>query len=153
MCIEERAHCPSANAGGRHLAVRHRDWASEGIGEAIIMHTLWIMRWKENDSMGSKINRSSLVEAGRDILMGDRGEEEWKTISIAQWWVVMKDKFLLRVLAIPIEIWEILMAWNQGIQAQRKKLRIGSTGGAGLGDPEINALCDVIEAQVGDNSI
>ena len=48
--IAERSHRPITNAG-RHLAVRHRDWASEGIGEAIYMYTLWILRWGGNDSM------------------------------------------------------------------------------------------------------
>ena len=65
----------------------------------------------------------------------------------------MKDKFLRQVLAGPIEIWEILMARNQGIQAPRQKLRIGSTGGACLGNPEVNDLWGEIEAQVGSNSI
>ena len=72
MGIAERVHRPSTNAG-RRLAVRHRDWTSGGIGEAIYMYTLWIMRWKGNGPMGSKINRRSQVEAELDIPTGDRG--------------------------------------------------------------------------------
>ena len=65
----------------------------------------------------------------------------------------MKGKFLLHVLLSPIEIWEILMAWNRGIQETRQKLRIGPAGNAGLGNPAINAMWEVIEAKVGNNSI
>ena len=65
------------------------------------------MRWKGNDSMGSEINRMSQVEAELEIPMGDKGGD-WETISIAQWWMMMKDQFILHVLVSPIEIWEIL---------------------------------------------
>ena len=102
--------------------------------------------------MGSKINRMSQVEAELEIPMGDKGGD-WKTISIAQRWMVMNDQFLFQVLVIPIAIWEILMEWNQGGNPQGKKLRIGSTGNAGAGNPAINALWEVIEAKVGKNSI
>ena len=61
--------------------------------------------------MGSKINRKGLVEMELEMPLGEKGED-WKTrktISIARWWVMMKEHFLLHVLVSPIEIWEILM--------------------------------------------
>ena len=66
---------------------------------------------------------------------------------------MMKGKFILHVLVSPLEIWEILMAWNTRIQAKRHKLMIGSTGNSGLGNPEINSSRDVVEAKVGCVSI
>ena len=36
------------------------------------MHTLWISKWKGNDSLGSKINTRSQVEAELEISMGDQ---------------------------------------------------------------------------------
>ena len=54
--------------------------------------------------MVSKIDRRSQVEAELRIQMGDKGEE-WGTISIAEWWVAIKDQFILNVLVSPIAIW------------------------------------------------
>ena len=68
--------------------------------------------------MRSKINRRSQVEAELEIPMGDKGED-WETISIAHWWIMMKDQFILHVMVIPVAIWEILMRRNQGIKATR----------------------------------
>ena len=138
--MAERVHRPIGTS--RNLAARRENWASEGVGEAIYTYTLWIMGRKGNDSTGSEINRMSKVEAELDIPMGDKGGD-WETISIAQW-RGMKDQFILHVLVIPIAICEILMGWNQGVKLPRQKLRIGSTGNAGDGDPSINALwgCD-----------
>ena len=148
--MAERVHRAIGTA--THWAVGHRDWTSEGIGEAIYTYTLWIMRWEGNDSMGSKINRRSQVEAELEIPIGDKGEY-WQTISNAQWRVVIKDQFILHVLVSPIEICEILMEWNHGLRLPRQKLRIGSAGNAGAGNPAINALWDVIAEKVGNNSI
>ena len=39
MRLAEGAHRPTTNLG-IHLAVRHRDWAPDGIGEAVYMYTL-----------------------------------------------------------------------------------------------------------------
>ena len=58
---------------GRNLAARHIDWASQAIGEALYMHTLWILKWEGNDSLGSKINRRDRVEAEIGISMGEAG--------------------------------------------------------------------------------
>ena len=66
--IAERVRRPITN-DGLHLAARHRDWESEGVGEAIYMYTLWIMRWEGNDFTGSKINRRPQVAAELDIPM------------------------------------------------------------------------------------
>ena len=55
---------------GRHLAVRHLDWATDGIGLAVYMYTLWILRWEINESMGRKINRRSQVAAELEIPIG-----------------------------------------------------------------------------------
>ena len=70
--IAERAHRQITQVG-RHLAARHRDWATEGRWEAVYMYTLWILRWDGNDSMGSKLNSRSQVGAELEIPMGDRG--------------------------------------------------------------------------------
>ena len=59
---------------GRNLASRHIDWASQAIGEAMYMHTLWILKWEGNDSLGSKINRSAQAEAELGISTGGRME-------------------------------------------------------------------------------
>ena len=48
--IAGRAHRQITQVGG-HLSVRHRDWTPEGVGEAVYMYTLWILRWGGNDSM------------------------------------------------------------------------------------------------------
>ena len=72
------------------------------------MHTLWILKWDGNDSLGSKINGKAQVEAELGISMGETGED-WGTISIVYWWVVIKEKFVPRVLVSPFEMWEILM--------------------------------------------
>ena len=148
--MAERAHRPIGTA--RHLAVRRESWNSEGIGEAIYTYTLWILKWKGNDPMGRKISRPSHVEEELGIPIGDKGED-WGTISIAERWVAIKDQFILHVLVSPIEIWEILMEWNQGIVIPRQKLRIGSAGHTGAGNPAINSLRGAIEAKVGNNSI
>ena len=57
----------------KHLAARRRDWAPEGIGESMYMYKLWILGWKGNYSMGSKLNRRSQVEDELEIPMGDKG--------------------------------------------------------------------------------
>ena len=46
-----------AVAAHRHLAAKHEDWANEAMGSALYIRTLWILRWKGNDSFGSKINK------------------------------------------------------------------------------------------------
>ena len=107
----EGAHRPMGTA--RNLAVRRESWTSEGVGEALYAFTLWILKWKGNDSMGSKIDRRSQVEEELGIPMGDKGED-WKTVPIAEWWMATKDQFILHVLVSPIEIWEVLTEWNQG---------------------------------------
>ena len=107
------------------------------------MYNLWVARWRGNDSLGGKINRIPQVEAELDIAIGGKGGE-WGAISIAQWWVEMKGNFTPHVLVRPIAIWEILTAWNQGIQPQMQKLGIGPTGNAGLGTPAINALWEAL---------
>ena len=84
--------------------------------------------------------------------MGEKGED-LKTISIVQWCAMMEENFIPHVFASPIEIWEILMEWNQGIRYPRQKLRIGTTGNAGPGNPAINALAEVIEGIVGNRPI
>ena len=61
----------------------------------------------------------SQVEAELEIPMGAKGED-WKTISIAHWWIMMKGQFILHVLVIPVAIWEILLRRNQGIKDTRK---------------------------------
>ena len=67
--LAERVHRPIAQVG-RHLAVRHRDWTPDGVGEEVYMYTLCIMRcvcvWGD-DSKGSNINRMSHVEAELEI--------------------------------------------------------------------------------------
>ena len=68
MGLAGRVQRPKTNMG-RRLAVRHRGWTSDGIGEAVYMYTLCVMKWKGTDSMGSKINRRSQVEAELDIPM------------------------------------------------------------------------------------
>ena len=70
-----RAHRRMAE--GRHLAVRNIDWAYEVIGDALYLHTLWIMKWKGNESQWSKINRRSQVEAELGISLGGTGGD-WK---------------------------------------------------------------------------
>ena len=54
--------------------------------------------------------------------------------------MAIKDQFILNALVGQIEIWEIVMEWNQGVISTRKKLGIGSAGDAGAGNPAINAL-------------
>ena len=83
----------------RHLAARPVDWASQAIGGSLYMHTLWISKWKGNDSLGSKINMRSQVESELGISTGVAGAGGgWGTISIAQWWVVIKGNFAPHVL-------------------------------------------------------
>ena len=114
-------------AEGRHLAATSIDWASQAIGEALYMHTMWILKRGGNDSLGSKINRRDQVEAEEGISMGEAGE--WQTISIVQRRVVIKEKFVPHVMAGPFEMWEILMGWNQNeVTRPMRKLRIGMTG-------------------------
>ena len=69
------------------------------------------MKWKGNESLGSKINRRDLVEAELGISLGEAGGD-WETISIAQWWVAIKENSAPRALAIPFGMWGILMRWN-----------------------------------------
>ena len=69
---EERTHRQMTQSG-KHLAVRHRDWGPDGIGEAHYVHALWILRWKGNDSTWSKINRMSEVGAELEIPIRDKG--------------------------------------------------------------------------------
>ena len=69
-----RAHRGMAEES--HLEVRHIDWASQSIGEALYMHTMWILMRQGNDPLGSKINRRAQVEAELGISMGvSRGGE------------------------------------------------------------------------------
>ena len=70
--VEDRIQSHIAQAD-RHLAVRHPDWAVEGIGETIYTYTLWILRWKGNDSMRSKPNRRPQVEEELEITRGTKG--------------------------------------------------------------------------------
>ena len=134
-----------------HLVDNHPKWTGGHLGETIYVYTPWILKRMGDDSMGSKINREVLVEAELEMSMGKKGEE-WETISIAQWWIVMKEHFLLHVFVSPIEILEILMGRNHEIRPPRRKLRIGTTGNAGLGNPAINASADVIGEIVGSHS-
>ena len=69
----------------RHLSARRIDWGSQGIGESIYVHTLWIMKWKGNDSLWGKINRRAQVEAGTGISLGEAWGG-WRSISIMQRW-------------------------------------------------------------------
>ena len=55
------------------LAVRHVDWASEAMGESLYMHTLWILKWKGNDSFGSKTYTGNQVETELRISIWDSG--------------------------------------------------------------------------------
>ena len=64
----ERAQRPIGTE--MNLVVRHEDWTSEGIGEAIYTYAMWIMKRNGDDSMGRKIDRMSLVESELDIPMG-----------------------------------------------------------------------------------
>ena len=125
--MAERAHRPIGATG--LLAVSHEGWTSEEIGEAIYTFSPGILKWKGNESTGSKINRRPQVEAQLGIPMGDKGED-WETMPIEEWWVAIKDQCVLHVLVSPIDIWEILMGWNQGIVIPRQKWVIGSTGNA-----------------------
>ena len=45
------------------------------------------------------------------------------------------------------------MEWNQGKRDPRNKLRVGTTGNAGAGNPAINALLGGIGGVVGNHSI
>ena len=69
--IGERAHIPIGKA--RHLAVSHPKWAGGDFGETIYVYTPRIMGIIGNDSMGSKIDRKGLVEAGVGIPLGEMG--------------------------------------------------------------------------------
>ena len=55
----------------RHLAAGRVDWASQAIGESLYMHTMWILKWKGNDLLGSKINKRSQVAAELGISTGE----------------------------------------------------------------------------------
>ena len=129
----------------RQLAVRHRDWAVEAIGGSLYMYTLWILKWKGNDSMGSKIDRKSQVEAELEITLGETGWD-CQTVSVAQWWVVIKEKFVTHVMVGPFAMWEIWMAWNMDIMSPGQKLRIGPTGTSGGWASAINHSTETIEA-------
>ena len=108
----------------RHLAARHGDWASQSIGESLYVRTLWVLMWKGNDPLGSKINKRSQVEAELGISMGEAGEA-WRTISIAQRWVAIKENLAPHVLVIPFGMWEILTEWDlNDVILPRRKLRI-----------------------------
>ena len=113
----ERAHIPIGSA--MHLAAKHPRWTWEFLGETIYVYTLRILKMMGNDSMGSKINREGFVEMELEMPLGEKGED-WNTISIAHWWVMMKENFLLHVLVSPIEILEILMGWNHEIRHPRQ---------------------------------
>ena len=102
--------------------------------------------------MGSKIDRKGIVEQELEIQLGAKGEGR-ETIPVSHWWLVLKEHFILHLLVSPIEICEILTEWNQEIRQIRQKLRIGNTGNAGPGNPEINALVGAIDGIVGNNSI
>ena len=119
--------------------------------EAIYVYTLWILRRLGSDPKGSKINRRGWVKQELEMPLGEKGEN-WKTISLSQWWVGMEEYILLHVFISPIEIWEILTGRNQGLRNPRRKLGIGNTGNAGPGNPATNAILDVIEGVVGANS-
>ena len=53
--------------------------------------------------MGSNINRRSQVEAELEITLGETGED-WKTVSIVHWWVVIKEEFIAHVMVGPFEM-------------------------------------------------
>ena len=138
---------------GRHLAARHIDRESQAIGEALYMHTLWILKWARNDSLGSKINRRAHVEAELGISMGETGED-WQTTPIVQCWVMIKEKLVPHVLASPLEMWVILMGWNQNkVTRPRRKLRIGMTRTVGGGWPAVKALTETVDAYVAGRSL
>ena len=145
----DRAHAPVGAA--MHLAVKHPSRAGSDFGETIYLFTLWILRRMGSDSKGSKIGRRELAGKKLEMPLGENGED-WKTISITQWWVGMKEYFSLHVFVSPIEIWEMLMEWNKGIRNPMRKLGIGNTGNACQGNPAANALLGVIE-RVGTNSL
>ena len=130
------------------LAIRHRDWAVAAIGEAHYMYTLWVLKWKGNDSMGSRISRKSQVEAELEIAIGETGWG-WKTVWIVQRWVVIKEKFSTHVMVGPFGMRGILMARNMDIRPTRQKFMIGPTGTSGGRTPSINVSTETIESSIG----
>ena len=42
-----------------HLAAKHTEWTCEAMAEFPYIHTLRILRWRGNDSSGSKTNRGT----------------------------------------------------------------------------------------------
>ena len=55
----------------RRLEARHVTWASRAIGGSLYMHTMRVLKWKGNDSLGSKINKRSQVAAELGISTGE----------------------------------------------------------------------------------
>ena len=68
----EIAHIPVGTA--RHLAANRPKWEGGDFGETIYVYTPRIMGIIGNDSMGRKIDREVLVEAGMVIPLGGNGE-------------------------------------------------------------------------------
>ena len=126
-------HSASENDGRKELSLEtHRLGESSDRRSTVHAYALDI-EVDRNDSLGSKINRRAQVEAGPVISMGEAGEG-WGTISIVQWWVVIKENVAPHVMASPFEMWEILMGWNMNeVTLPRRKLRIGMTGDVGGG--------------------
>ena len=114
---------------------------------SLYMHTLWILKWRGNDFLWSKINKRSHVESELGISMVEAGGRQ--TIAISQRWGVIKENFAPHVLVIPFGMWEILTGWNlDEVVLPRRKLRICMTGEVGGGAPSINALAETIEAYI-----
>lgn len=53
----------------------------------------------------------------------------------------------------PIEIWELVAERNHDIRHPRRKMRIGTAGNEGPGNPATSAPLDLMEGEVGSNSI
>ena len=110
-------------------------------GEAIYQHTLVTMRNRGHGPNGSKDNSRKWAESDRGIQIGEDGGD-WKTISIIQWRLYLKDAFAMHVLASPFGIYEILMGDTRELDP-RKGMGIGATGNAGVAS--ISVMVETIE--------
>ena len=129
----------------------HEDWANQMVGEARYQLSAYTHdRAKSGKLSQRQINSRKWAESECGIQIGENGED-WKTISISQWRLCIEDSFSKNVLVNSYELYEILTGHSREEVNPRMKLRIGTTGNAGVAS--ISANVEAIEGIAGRRSI
>ena len=119
-------------------------------GGSLYQHTRAVVRNRGNDSKESKMSSRKWADSECGIRIGGNGED-WKTISISQRWIYIKDSFSRHVLVGPYGIYEILTGDNREEMNPRRNLRIREAGNAGVA--AISGMVEAIEGIVGCRAI